>query len=223
MLKYSRDCPMCKVSRVYHNLLLEKQLKNQMVKCGNEGCKRQLFQWSKDEHQSECPYTKASCPCCGEEITMKSMNNHLKTGCKILWVEHAGDTCSAGLQGHFRLNRDGYKFDIQDIKKSFAVIWHRVTTLVERRESDWQIRVFSHNDSTDDVDVNYWFPKETNSYDRKIKLSIKPLLKINEKNANFPRIPFEAEEVNFEPPQPKEGALEDFLHRLMDEEGDREG
>jgi hypothetical protein len=42
-------------------------------------------------------------------------------------------------------------------------------------------------------------------------------------NASFPRIPFEAEEVNFEPPQPTEGALEDFLHRLMDEDGDREG
>ena len=40
---------------------------------------------------------------------------------------------------------------------------------------------------------------------------------------NFPRIPFEAEEVNFEPPQPTEGALEDFLHILMDGEGDREG
>ena len=70
---------MCKVSRVYHNVLLEKQLKNQMVKCGNEGCKRQLnegckrqlFQWSKDEHQSECPHTKTPCPCCGEEITMR--------------------------------------------------------------------------------------------------------------------------------------------------------
>ncbi len=71
MLKYSRNCPMCKVSRVYHNVLLEKQLKNQMVKCGNEGCKRQLFQWSKDEHQSECPHTKTPCPCCGEEITMR--------------------------------------------------------------------------------------------------------------------------------------------------------
>ena len=103
------------------------------------------------------------------------------------------------------------------------MIWHKATTLFERIESDnfWQIRVFSQNEI--DVDVNYWFPKETDSYDRKIKLSIKPLLTINEKNANFPRIPLEVEKVNFEPPQPTEGALEDFLHRLMDEEGDREG
>jgi hypothetical protein len=228
MMKYSRNCPMCKVSRVYHNVLFEKQLKNQMVKCGNEGCKRQLFQWSKDEHQSECPHTKTPCPCCGEEITMKSMNKHFKTGCKILWADHGGkegDSCSAGLKGHFRISQDGYKFNVQDIRKSFVVIWHKVTTLFERCESEhcWKIRVFSHNGSTDDVDVNYWFPKETDSYDRKIKLSIKPLLTINEKSASFPRIPFEAEEVNFEPPQPTEGALEDFLHRLMDEEGDREG
>jgi hypothetical protein len=121
-----------------------------MVKCGNEGCKRQLnegckrqlFQWSKDEHQSECPHTKTPCPCCGEEITIKSMNKHFKTGCKILWVEHGGkegDSCSAGLQGHFRLNRDGYKFDVQDIRKSFVVICRPKSShiVVYTSRSEW--------------------------------------------------------------------------------------
>ena len=68
------------------------------------------------------------------------------------------------------------------------MIWHKATTLFERIESDnfCQIRVFSQNEI--DVDVNYWFPKETDSYDCKIKLSIKPLLTINEKSVSFPRI-----------------------------------
>jgi hypothetical protein len=222
MIKSSKNCPICQVSKVFHNVLLEKQLKNQMVKCNNEGCKKQLFHWNKDEHLLYCPHTKVPCPCCDEEITIKSMNNHFKTSCKVLWLEHGrdGNISSEGLQPYFRLSQEGYKFDVQDIRKSFLVIWHKITTIFERIESGnyWQIRVFSQKHSTDDVDISYWYPKETDSYDRKIKLSIKPLLTINEK-ATFPRIPFEAEEVNFEPPQP-EGTLEDFLHRIIEEERD---
>ena len=148
------------------------------------------------------------------------MNNHFKTSCKVLWLEHGrdGNSSSESLQPYFRLSQEGYKFDVQDIRKSFVVIWHKITTIFERIESGnyWQIRVFSQKD-TDDVDINYWYP-ESDLYDRKIKLSIKPLFTINEK-ATFHRIPFEAEEVNFEPPQP-EGTLEDFLHRIMEEEQD---
>jgi hypothetical protein len=54
--KCKRTCPICITSKVFHNKLLEKHIKHQMVSCSNQDCPVMVFEWSQQDHLMKCPF-----------------------------------------------------------------------------------------------------------------------------------------------------------------------
>lgn len=76
---------MCK-GKVFHKLL-EQQLKEQMYKCLNAGCKQYLFNWSIEEHGAKCIYTSEECPICLQTTSLGLLKHHLKQDCpSVSWI-----------------------------------------------------------------------------------------------------------------------------------------
>ena len=197
MKKSNVKCPLCQSARLHHDAVLEKQLKSQLVKCPNEGCKALIFEWGVEEHAEECQFSKKDCPVCNEKVTIHSINKHFKSGCKILFMEHSlrdGDSVSPALQSYCRRKSDGYKLELENIKSSFVIIHHQVSTLFTRTAHGWVVSVFSMKDDEKEVDVRYWLAKESEGYDLTYKLSVKVTNTFTEA-VGLPIIPLEAIEL----------------------------
>ena len=46
--KTTRNCPVCRTSKLYHNEFLERHLQNQVTECKNKLCKLKMFEWTVD-------------------------------------------------------------------------------------------------------------------------------------------------------------------------------
>ena len=97
IIKCKRNCPQCRTSKVFHNKQLEKLVKDQMVKCSNEGCPKMLFDWVIQEHLEVCPYQKYKCTFCDDEVSVQSLNKHFKTTCTVNWMEQTKNDHSGSL------------------------------------------------------------------------------------------------------------------------------
>lgn len=61
--KCHKNCPQCRTS---------------VINCDNEGCPLQMFEWSHQQHQSECCYKQFNCMFCNSLLSIPSLKEHLK-------------------------------------------------------------------------------------------------------------------------------------------------
>ena len=88
LVKSNKHCPICRSSKLFHNIQLERNIKGQMIPCQYKDCPRLLFsKWAKDEHEENCLYKMSKCPCSDEHISIRTMANHYKRDCTVLTVD----------------------------------------------------------------------------------------------------------------------------------------
>jgi hypothetical protein len=132
---------------------------------------------------------------------MQSLNEHIKTECRVEWVEHtlANQDSSLGIAAHYRQIDRGYNFELNRIKKSFALIYNEYVVLFKRDELKWSVRAVGHKGESKRVEITFWLPKESEKFESYTTIQIHPENSLDAEDG--PEIPLEAVEMQVEQTQ----------------------
>ena len=201
--KSKRNCPVCITSKLYHNKLMEKSIKDQMVPCPSEECPAMMFNWSIDELLHNCKYKKYKCDYCDDLISMESLDDHLINDCSVEWISsnliHTNG--SIELESYYIQKVDGYQFDLIDIKYSFVVMFFNYTLLFTRQDlTGWIVRVLNNFlKETNSIEITYSLPSlpsTNNNYHTSTVVTIQPEQSL-ENTVSLPEIPIETMLLEF--------------------------
>lgn len=174
--KYEKSCLQCRSGKVFHNKFLEKLVKKQMVKCSHDGCPKYLFKWAKDEHEPECAYIETECEYCNLSISMKSIAEHVKSKCNLEWLEHTHEHQGGTLElaGFCSRIIRGYSFDMENISKSFCVIYFDYCVFFKRCETSWKVRLLNYRLKQSPLEIRYCRPGKSSKVKKQSILKLLP-------------------------------------------------
>ena len=204
IINRNRNCPQCRTSKVFHNRLLEKYIKEQMVPCTNDGCLKTLFDWAVQEHDKICPFKQYKCNFCNDQISMESLNKHIKTGCKVDWVDFTRSDilCSLELDVESfceKSSRGDYYIDLTILKDSLVFFYNEFVVFLLRNEMRWIVQALSHKkNGSKRMEITYWLPKQSDKYEIHTTIKIEPEHILDTVEKSEPEIPLEAVEMKFQ-------------------------
>jgi hypothetical protein len=167
-------CPQCS-SRVFHNIFIERVIKDQLVVCLNEKCEVLSFPWAIDEHKRECNFNESRCHYCIEQVSKVNRAQHFQSNCNLLWINDSFDEGSDILIEKVRSDSRGITLtSLNKVKLSFCVISKDLVTVFQRNQSEWSVDIVILNENSDTLEVTYWLPRREKSFDRSTRITINP-------------------------------------------------
>lgn len=215
--KTTRNCPVCRTSKLYHNEFLERHLQNQVTECKNKLCKLKMFEWTVDTHAEICIFQPSVCFFCDNEVEMQNFDNHLKNECVNNWIEKNNRETQGTLELMEFWNQieDGIQIELNKVTKSFVVILYDIYILFKKEVDFFKIIVIDTKNACI-IDVcctvirNDLF--ETNNIH--FINSVKSLFEINEIKT-FPQIQTDVTDCKITIPRKSNGSIENFLDGLI--------
>ena len=163
-LKLGRsNCPSCRDNIIFHNKLLERNLKEIIKECPYSECKRQLFEWDLETHSTDCTFGPSKCFFCEAIVNSDEYRDHLVTECDGLeWIarDRVETKGSLGLLSHMRWKSKGFKIeDSQQIQSNFAILWNNMILMARREECRWIVAVLADTPMQLDTYFKYFSSK----------------------------------------------------------------
>jgi hypothetical protein len=102
-------------------------------------------------------------------------------------------SASLSLASHHNQSSRGYYYDLNEIKKSFIVLYYQYVLLFERYDSKWLITVLSQKKETNYILITYWLPKVSEKFDIHSTIKIQPFDALEQPDTNkcleIPKMP----------------------------------
>ena len=93
---HSDRCPCCRDNNLFKNVLLERHLKDHLMNCPHELCKKSIFTWNLANHTESCIYAASSCFFCESTVKPEEFKQHLTTQCEALEYAERGSIETKG-------------------------------------------------------------------------------------------------------------------------------
>ena len=196
-------------------------MRDKVINCDNEGCPVQMFEWSHQQHQSECCYKQFKCMFCNTLLSIPSLKEHLKKCSEYVEKSRNGKEGSLGVLLNYESSRNGMFFELHKIKTSFVAMYRELLVIFLREEDVWRINVITLNDKYVVVNITYWLPILSKVYEMIPTLKFIANKSIDN-NMGLPTIPIDTLELEFEIRRKRDVGVEALLDgfNISDEDSD---
>ena len=193
-----KKCPICRVSPLFFNRFLERQILNLFQQC--EYCELSYFK-PIDSHINECTYGPTQCLFCREVVSSKELKQHLTEDCQELkWIEKKTNNTLGSLDfiENVELTRKGVKIRLVELNANFCLILNYAIVICKYDEYGWRVAFINKSN----LQLDLYFKTEKNRiYKKETIVTVNSFKSLREASANInelPLIPKEAEICKFE-------------------------
>jgi hypothetical protein len=126
-------CPICNhVDKPIRNIGLEQSIKKYVIFCKN-GCGESIFNWSQEDHNTECSKMPIKCKFCKRLISTKcaDMLKHYRDFCDVKFIITS-----------FNLNKNKFKY-IADIASSVLIVNNKIAIISTFKNDEYLISAIS--------------------------------------------------------------------------------